>query len=63
MELLREAHLWYQPVSTKEAERRKTNADDTLMFIAAAKQCSTEPRPFSVKGPRSCEGTELAQLT
>jgi len=33
------------------------------VFIAAAKQCCTEPRPFSEKGPRSWEGTELGQLT
>ena len=33
------------------------------MFTAAAKQCCTEPRPLSVEGPRSWEGTELGQLT
>jgi len=33
------------------------------VFIAAAKQCCTEPRTFSEKGPRSWEGTELGQLT
>jgi len=34
-----------------------------LMFVAATKQCCTESRPFSAKGPGSCEGTELGQLT
>jgi len=33
------------------------------MFIGAAKQHCIEPRQFSVKGPRSWEGTELGQLT
>jgi len=33
------------------------------MFTVAAKQGCTEPRPFSAKGPRSWEGTELGQLT
>ena len=32
---------------------------NTLTFIVAAKQCCTEPRPFSAKGPRSWKGTEL----
>jgi len=32
------------------------------MFVVA-KQCCTEPRPFSVNCPRSWEGTELGQLT
>ena len=39
----------------------ENNVDNTSMFIVAAKQCCTEPRPFSVKGPRSWEGTELGQ--
>jgi len=42
----------------------KSNVDNTPMFVVAAKQYSTEPRPFSAKGslPR-WEGTELVQLT
>ena len=36
--------------------RRKTMLI-TPMFIAAAKQCCKEPRPFTVKGPSSWEGT------
>ena len=43
--------------------RKKNNVDNTLMFIAAAKQCYTETRPFSEKGPRNWEGTESGQLT
>jgi len=41
----------------------RNNVDNTPMFIVAAKQCCTEPEPFSVKGPGSWEGTELGQLT
>lgn len=39
--------------------------DNTLMYIVAAKRCYTKPKPkpLLVKGPRSCEGTELGQLT
>jgi len=33
------------------------------MFIVAAKQCCTEPRPLAAKGQRSWERTELGQLT
>ena len=33
------------------------------MFIFAVKQRCTVPRPFSAKGPRSWEGTELGELT
>ena len=43
--------------------QEKNNADNTLMFIVSAKQCCTEPRPFSAKGTKSWEGTELGQLT
>ena len=32
--------------------------DNTPVFIAAAKQCCTEPEPFSVKGPGSWEGAK-----
>lgn len=42
--------------------RRKKNVDNKPMFIDSAKQCCTEPRPLSVKGLKSCEGTELEQL-
>ena len=38
--------------------KQKNSADNTLMFVAAAKQCCTEPRPFTAKGPGSWEGTE-----
>jgi len=41
------------------AFRRKKNVDNALMFIGAAMQCCAESRPFSAKGPRSWEGTEL----
>lgn len=33
------------------------------MFVAAAKQCCTEPRPFTAKVPRIWDGVELGQLT
>lgn len=33
-----------------------------LMFVVAAKRCCTEVWPFSAKGLRSWEGTELGQL-
>ena len=36
--------------------RRKTMLI-TPLFIVAAKQCCKEPRPFTVKGPSSWEGT------
>ena len=52
--------VWYDAMF---GPREKNNVDNTLMFIAAAKQCCIEPRPFSAKGPRSWEGTELGQLT
>ena len=32
---------------------RKNNVDNPLMFIVDAKQCCTEPRPFTVKGQRN----------
>ena len=35
----------------------------TPTFTVSAKQCYTEPRPFSVKGPSSWEGTGIGQLT
>ena len=41
----------------------KNNVDNTQMFIAAAKQCCADPRPFAAKGPRRWKGAELAQLT
>lgn len=41
----------------------KKNDDNTLMFIDAANECGIHARPFSAKGPKSCEGTELGQLT
>jgi len=43
--------------------KEKNNVDNTPMSIVAAKQCCIKPRPFAVKGPMSCEGTELGQLT
>jgi len=41
----------------------KNGVDNSLLCIVAAEQHCTEPRPFSVKGPRSWEGTELEELT
>jgi len=31
------------------------------MYIVTAEQCCGEPRPFSAKGSRTWEGTELGQ--
>ena len=39
--------------------KQKSHDDNTLMFIAAAERCCTEP----VKGPGSWEGTEVGQQT
>lgn len=46
--------FWFQEENT---------VDKVLMFLAAAKKFYTEPRPFSVKGWKSWEGTELEQIT
>ena len=43
--------------------KEKNDVDNKLMFIVPAKQCCTEPRPFTERDPRSWEGTELGQLT
>lgn len=38
--------IWYDAMLLILVEN---NADSTLMFIVPAKQCCTDPRPFSVK--------------
>ena len=44
---------------------KENHAGNTLMFTPSDKQCCREraPRPFSGKGTRSWEETELGQLT
>lgn len=50
-------HFWFSEKNNVDS------IDSILMFIVSAKQCCTEPRPFSAKGARSWEGKELEQLT
>lgn len=42
-------------------KKKKTNVDNTPVLTVSAKQCCTESSPFSAKGPKSWEETELGQ--
>lgn len=41
--------------------KEKNNLDSTPTLIVAAKQYFIDPSPFTEKGPRSLEGTEVGQ--